>query len=108
MVHPPNPLSRANVYKGFRGVIARQLLKISLTYPHERVNTRLAKKGWKVEWDRLIRDLDHLKEIEVSAVGKEVIIRTELRGDTGKVFQAAGVAVPSTVKLINRSESDEA
>jgi transposase len=72
------------------------------------LKTRLAKKGWKLEWQRLIRDLDHLKEIEVSAVGKDVIIRTELRGDTGKVFQAAGVAVPSTVKLINRTESDEA
>jgi transposase len=72
------------------------------------LRTRLAMKGWKIEWDRLIRDLDHLKEIEVSAVGKDVIIRTELRGDTGKVFQAAGVAVPSTVKLINRTESDEA
>ena len=42
------------------------------------------------------------------AVGKNVIIRTELRGDTGKVFQAAGVAVPSTVKLVSRMESDEA
>ena len=72
------------------------------------LRTRLAKKGWKLEWDRLIRNLDHLKEIEVSAVGKDVIIRTELRGDTGKVFQAAGVTVPSTVKLINRTESDEA
>jgi hypothetical protein len=44
----------------------------------------------------------------VPAVGKNVIIRTELRGDTGKVFQAAGVAVPSTVKLVSRMESDEA
>jgi transposase len=72
------------------------------------LRTRLAKKGWKLEWEKLIRDLDHLKEIQVSAVGKDVIIRTELRGDTGKVFQAAGVAVPSTVKLINRMTSDEA
>ncbi len=71
------------------------------------LRTRLAKKGWKLEWEKLIRDLDHLKEIEVSAVGKNVIIRTELRGETGKVFQAAGVAVPSTVKLINRTASDE-
>ena len=71
------------------------------------LRTRLSKKGWMLEWDRLIRDLDHLREIEVSAVGKDVIIRTELRGDTGKVFQAAGVAVPSTVKLINRTKSDE-
>jgi hypothetical protein len=72
------------------------------------LKTRLEKRGWKLQWDRLIRDLDHLREIEMSAVGKDVIIRTELRGETGKVFQAAGVAIPSTVKLVNRTESDEA
>jgi transposase len=88
---------RGHVFCGFLSLILMKELK-----------TRLAKKGWKLEWERLIRDLDHLKEIEVSAVGKDVIIRTELRGDTGKVFQAVGVAVPSTVKLISRTGSDEA
>jgi hypothetical protein len=88
---------RGHVFCSFLALILMKELK-----------TRLAKKGWKLEWGKLIRDLDHLKEIEVSAVGKDVIIRTELRGDTGKVFQAAGVAVPSTVKLINRMTSDEA
>ena len=52
---------------------------------------RLEKKGWKLERDRLVRDLDPLKEIEIATAGKDVIIRNELRGDTGKVFQAAGV-----------------
>ncbi len=40
--------------------------------------TRLANKGWKLEWDRLIRDLDHLKEIEVSrsrAIGRVSAVR---------------------------------
>jgi transposase len=95
--HKRTDTIRGHVFCSFLALILMKELK-----------TRLAKKGWKLEWDRLIRDLDHLKEIEVSAVGKNVIIRTELRGDTGKVFQAAGVAVPSTVKLINRTESDEA
>ena len=95
--HKRTETIRGHVFCSFLALILMKELK-----------TRLSKKGWKLEWDRLIRDLDHLKEIEVSAVGKNVIIRTELRGDTGKVFQAAGVAVPSTVKLINRTESDEA
>jgi transposase len=95
--HKRTETIRGHVFCSFLALILMKELK-----------TRLAKKGWKLEWEKLIRDLDHLKEIEVSAVGKNVIIRTELRGETGKVFQAAGVAVPSTVKLINRTESDEA
>ena len=95
--HKRTETIRGHVFCSFLALILMKELK-----------TRLGKKGWKLEWDRLIRDLDHLKEIEVSAVGKNVIIRTELRGNTGKVFQAAGVAVPSTVKLINRRGSDEA
>jgi hypothetical protein len=47
-----------------------------------------------------VRDLDHLKEIEIATAGKEVIIRNELRGDTGKVFRAAGVAIPPTVRIV--------
>ena len=95
--HKRTETIRGHVFCSFLALILMKELK-----------TRLEKKGWKLEWDRLVRDLDHLKEIEVSAVGKDVIIRTELRGDTGKVFQAAGVAVPSTVKLVNRIGSDEA
>ncbi len=90
--HKRTETIRGHVFCSFLALILMKELK-----------TRLAKKGWKLEWDRLIRDLDHLKEIEVSAVGKNVIIRPELRGGTGKMFQAAGVAVPSTVKLAGSS-----
>jgi transposase len=95
--HKRTDTIRGHVFCSFLSLILMKELK-----------SRLAKKGWNLEWDRLIRDLDHLKEIEVSAVGKDVIIRTELRGDTGRVFQAAGVAVPSTVKLVNRAGPNEA
>ena len=30
---------------------------------------------------------------------KEVTLRTELKGDAGKAFQAVGVAVPPTVRV---------
>ena len=37
---------------------------------------------------------------------KEVALRTELKGDAGKVFQAVGVAVPSTVRVkINEAQT---
>jgi len=95
--HKRTETIRGHVFCSFLALILMKELK-----------SRLAKKGWNLEWDRLVRDLDHLKEIEVSAVGKDVMIRTELRGDTGKVFQAAGVAVPSSVKLVNRARPNEA
>jgi len=61
---------------------------------------RLERRGWRLEWDRLIRDVDYLKEIEISTAGKKVIIRNELRGETAKVFRAAGVAIPPTVRIV--------
>lgn len=94
--HRSTAAIRGHVFSSFLSLVMMNELK-----------TRLERKGWKLEWHRLICDLDHLKEIRVSAIGKDVIIRTELRGDTGKVFQAAGVAIPPTVKLLNRAESDE-
>jgi transposase len=61
---------------------------------------KLERRGWRLEWDRLIRDVDYLKEIEISTAGKKVIIRNELRGETAKVFRAAGVAIPPTVRIV--------
>ena len=61
---------------------------------------RLERRGWRLEWDRLIRDVDYLKEIEIGTAGKKVIIRNELRGETAKVFRAAGVAIPPTVRIV--------
>lgn len=61
---------------------------------------RLERRGWRLEWDRLIRDVDYLKEIEISTAGKKVIIRNELRGETARVFRAAGAAIPPTVRIV--------
>ena len=50
--------------------------------------------GVDVEWDDLIRDLDRLQEASIENDGKRVTTRTHVQGQVGKVFQAAGVALP--------------
>ena len=47
-----------------------------------------------VEWDDLIRDLDRLQEATIEKDGKRVTTRTHATGQVGKIFQAAGVALP--------------
>ena len=47
-----------------------------------------------VEWDDLIRDLDRLQEATIEKDGKRVTTRTYVEGQAGRVFQAAGVALP--------------
>ena len=59
---------------------------------------RLRSKGWKLEWDDIRRDLEALFEVEIEESGHTVYLRTNLVGVCGKVFQAAGVAIPPTVR----------
>ena len=47
-----------------------------------------------VEWNDLIRDLDRLQEATIEKDGKRVTTRTHVSGQVGKVFQAAGIALP--------------
>jgi len=69
------------------------------------LNSCMAKRGWTAEWDRLKQDLDSLEEITVNTAGKSFVIRSETRGDAGKAIQAAGIALGSTVRLLD-TEAD--
>jgi hypothetical protein len=53
----------------------------------------------EVEWADVIRDLDRLEETEIEHQGKRFIVRTETIGVGGIVCQAAGVALPPTLRL---------
>ena len=60
---------------------------------------RLAAKGHAgLEWAQILRDLDRLEEVEIEKDGERFVLRTETRGCAGKVFQAAGVALPPTLR----------
>jgi len=63
---------------------------------------RMDRRGWQeAEWSDVLRDLDNLHQTEVEASdGKRFLIRSELKGWCGKAFQAAGVAIPPTLTLV--------
>lgn len=63
------------------------------------LRSRMQSRGWKVEWQRLKRDLDALVHITTSVNGKTIKLRSRLRGDAGKALKAAGVALGSTVQV---------
>jgi hypothetical protein len=53
-----------------------------------------------LEWAHIIADLEALEEVEVNHQGKQFLLRSETKGTCGKVFQAMGVALPSTVRQV--------
>lgn len=64
----------------------------------KKLQDRLEAKGEDLEWAEVVRDLDRLEEIEVEQDGTRLLLRTEVKGVCGKVFQAVGVALPRTVR----------
>ena len=78
---------RGHVFCSFLALVLRKELE-----------TRLEKHGAKPEWADINRDLRALQEVEVEMHGKKLYLRTDLRGVCHTVLQAAGVAVPPTVR----------
>jgi hypothetical protein len=72
---------------------------------------RTDKRGWQIEWADLINDLEGLKEIKIGTGNKEVLLRSELKGEAGKTFRAAGVAIPPKAimpgKDVEKAANDE-
>lgn len=64
----------------------------------KRLQDRLEEKGWRLEWADVLGDVAELVETEISVQGKGYVIRSEARGVAGKVAQAAGVALPPTLR----------
>ncbi len=85
--HKRDETIRGHVFCSFLALLLRKELQ-----------DRLLAKGARLEWADVIQDLEALHEVEVSHQGKRFMLRSEARGSCGKVFQAAGVALPSTVR----------
>jgi len=62
------------------------------------LQSRMADRGWIVEWERLKDDMDNLEEITVPAAGQSFVIRSETRGDAGKAIAATGVALGPVIR----------
>jgi len=85
--HQKDETIRGHVFCSFLALVMRQELE-----------RRLAQQGWTLEWADLIRDLDHLQETTITVDEKNYVIRSQIKGTLGKVFQATGVAIPPAVR----------
>lgn len=65
------------------------------------LESRLAQRAESLEWASIVRDLDRLEEIEIEKQGTRFLLRNEAPGIAGKVFQAAGVALPPTLRNVS-------
>ena len=87
--HKCDETIRGHVFCSFLALVLRKQL-----------NDRLAEQGDKLEWDDILRDLESLQYAEIQQDGKRFLLRSEAQGTCGKVFAAAGVALPPTVQQI--------
>jgi transposase len=61
---------------------------------------RLAARGASEEWNDIIGDVNELQEVHTTFKGKSFILRSQLQGCAHRVLQAAGVAVPPTIREV--------
>ena len=78
---------RGHVFCSFLALVLRQELQ-----------SRLEAHGHTFEWADVIADLDRLQMVEVEQEGKRFLLRSDVQGTCGKVFQTVGVAIPPTVQ----------
>jgi transposase len=78
---------RGHVFCSFLALVLRKDL-----------DRRLEEAGHSFEWADIKQDLKSLQEVVIEDNGKSLALRTECVGTCGKVFQAVGVAIPSTIR----------
>ena len=87
--HQLDETIRGHVFCSFLALVIRKEL-----------DRRLEKAGHCFEWADIKQDLKALQEITIEDKGKTLVIRSECLGTCGKVFQAIGVAIPSTIREV--------
>ena len=87
--HQRDATIRGHVFCSFLALVLRQELQ-----------ARLQARGLAFEWADVIRDLERVQYVEVEQGGQRYLLRSELQGTAGRVFQSVGVAVPPTVQEV--------
>jgi hypothetical protein len=72
---------------------------LALLLRHE-LQARLQARGHAFEWADVVQDLDRLEITDVEQDGKCFRLRNDAQGTCGRVFQAAGVALPPRVQQL--------
>jgi hypothetical protein len=87
--HPCEATIRGHVFCSFLALVLRKELE-----------HRLESNGQKPAWAEITGDLMNLHYAEVEQDGKRFRLRSEAQATCGRVFAAAGVALPPTVQQI--------
>ena len=87
--HKCDKTIRGHVFCSFLALILRKELQ-----------RRIECKGYHFEWSNIKQDLKALQETAIHENGRSFAIRSECQGVCGKVFQAVGIAVQSTIREI--------
>lgn len=83
--------------ENIRGHVFCSFLALVLRKELER---RLNKAGHVFEWSQIKQDLKDLQLVTVEEEGKRFAVRSQCRGNCGKIFQAVKVALPPTIKEV--------
>jgi uncharacterized protein YlzI (FlbEa/FlbD family) len=85
--HKCDDTIRGHVFCSFLALVIRK-----------RLQDKLQKRSWTLEWNDIVQDVNAIADITILHCGKDFIVRTEVTGVAGKVFQAAGVALPPVLR----------
>jgi transposase len=88
--HKCDETIRGHVFCSFLALMLRKALqdKLDEQCPHT------------LEWDRVVKSLNDLRESEVTVSGKRFVFRDECMDPAGHVLRAVGVALPPTLREI--------
>jgi transposase len=87
--HQRNENIRGHVFCSFLALVLRKEL-----------GRRLNEKNRELEWATIKQGLKALQFVTIEEDGKRFMIRSRCEGDSAKIFQAVGVAIPPTIKEI--------
>jgi len=88
--HKVDDTIRGHVFCSFLAILLRRELE-----------SRMEARGYDFEWNDILHDLESIEEVTARVSDKTVLFRSEMRGCSAKVFQAAGVAVPPAMRFID-------
>jgi len=80
-----------------RGHVFCSFLALAL---RKELDRRLHSAGHTFEWADIKQDLKALQHTVIEDTGKRMAIRSQCLGTCGKTFQAVGVSVPPTIRVI--------
>jgi transposase len=63
------------------------------------LDRRLQANDYNFEWNEIREDLKSLQEVMIKSQDKTMILRTQVKGACGKIFQSTGVAIPPTIRI---------